>query len=130
MEKPDRQQAFDAIPVTPTNMESQPLQDGGIKVTVLVENRPLQRKLLRLPPMAKREFELDAFGKQILEWCDGKNSVSDILEKFAAEYKIHPHEAEQALLSFLRTLVTKGIVSLAIPKKNKRRNHGNRTKDR
>ena len=117
MESIDRETALQAIPVAQAIQDRFPLEDGGVRLTVAVPTRPMQQKFLRLPPMTTKDFDLDAFGNQILQWCDGKNSVGDILNLFNKEYQLHPHEAEKSLLSFIRTLVRKGVLTLVVKKK-------------
>jgi len=103
-----------AIPVAATFLEEKPLENGGVKVTISVPTRPMQRRLLRLPEYVKRDFELDAFGREVLQWCDGKNSVADLLDKFSARYRLSREESEKAVLTFLRTLTSKGLIVFAV----------------
>ncbi len=113
-----RDQSLKAVPVLPALLEEVPLEGGGARLVVAVPTRPMQRKFLRLPPTVKKEFELDAFGLQIVRWCDGKNTVEDLLKLFSKSYKLNPQESEKALFTFLRTLVSKGILALTIPRNN------------
>lgn len=110
-----REQSLGAVPVAVSILEKVPSKNGGVRVTISVPTRPLQRKLLRLPEYVKREFELDPFGHEILLWCDGKNSVVDVLRLFSEKHGINPHEGEKAVLTFLRTLIAKGLVVLKVP---------------
>jgi len=110
-----REQSLSAVPVAVPILDKQSLGNGGVRVTISVPTRPLQRKILRLPDYVKREFELDPFGHEILLWCDGKNTVLDLLGLFSQKHGIHPHEGEKAVLTFLRTLVSKGLVVVTVP---------------
>lgn len=114
MDKISREQALRAIPGTPTVQSVKPLENGGAKIEVVRETRPIQRLLLRMPDRVTKEFELDAFGRQIVEWCDGKRSVKQILDRFLKEYRLDPHEGEKALFTFLKTLVGKGIIHMRV----------------
>lgn len=114
MDKITRKQALKAIPLTPAVLNVETLDNGGAKVTVARPTSTMQRKLLRMPDTVKKEFELDPFGRQILEWCDGKNSVGDILEKFIETHGMDPHESEKAVSTFLRTLIARGMVTMEL----------------
>jgi hypothetical protein len=118
MSKITRDQSLKAVPIIPALLEEIPVEGGGMRLVVAVPTRPMQRKILRLPPTVKKEFELDAFGLKIVRWCDGKNTVEDLLRLFSKSYKLDPQESEKALFTFLRTLVSKGILVFTIPQKN------------
>jgi hypothetical protein len=108
-----RKQSLAAIPVAAI-LDEQPLDSGGARIAIAVGTRPLQRKLLRLPETIRREFDLDAFGVQIIRWCNGKNTIGDLLRLFGEKYKLDPHESERALLTFIRSLVSKGVIVLTL----------------
>ncbi|MBN1807533.1 MAG: PqqD family protein [Planctomycetes bacterium] len=113
-EKLSRGQALDARPVVAEIQDRKPLDDGGQRLTVMFETSRWQRWMLRLPQFVTRDFELDSFGVEIVELCDGRRTVRDIIKKFASKHKVSRPEAEKAVLMFLRTLIRKGIVSIAI----------------
>jgi len=109
-----RRQALDARPLPAEIADRVPLPDGGQRITVLFAASGYQRWLLRLPERVKRDFELDAFGVEILGLCDGSRTVLDIIKKFTARHKLDPTEAEHAVLAFLKTLVRRGVVAMAV----------------
>lgn len=114
MTKLSRQQSLQAVPIPAAIAEETPLDGGGVKLAVMVATRPMQRKILRLPETVKREYELDAFGREVFALCDGKNTVADILERFCKKHKLPQQEGETAILTFIRTLVSKGLVVVAL----------------
>lgn len=90
-------------------------EDGGLLVTVLLQ-RPRWQRLLGGEGTMERSFGLDAVGRQVYEWCDGRSTVADLVRRFAQEKRVHPAEAEAAVTTFLRTLVGKGLVVMEIEK--------------
>jgi len=110
-----RDQSLDARPVSAEIRGRQPLPDGGQRVTVAFVTGKLQRMILRLPDRITRDFELDSYGVEVLDMCDGRHTVKQMIEAFAKKHKLNMVEAEQALLTFLKTLIGKGVVSIMIP---------------
>jgi len=47
---------------------------------------------------------------------DGTRSVEGLIEHFAAEKRVNIREAEVAVLAFLKTLVQRNLVALAVGK--------------
>lgn len=114
MTKLSRQQSLQAIPIPAAIAEETALDGGGAKLSVMVATRPMQRRILRLPEHVKREYELDAFGREVFGLCNGENTVADILEQFCKKHKLPKQEGETAVLTFIRTLVAKGLVVVAL----------------
>jgi hypothetical protein len=114
MSKLSRQQSMQAIPVPASIAEEEELDGGGVKLSVMVATRPMQRKILRLPEHVKREYELDVFGREVFGLCNGKNTVADILKQFCKKNKLPPQEGETAVLTFIRTLVAKGLIVVTL----------------
>ena len=55
-----------------------------------------------------------AMGLVVLEMCDGQKSVRYIVQRFAKDYQLDPHEAERAVVTFLRSLIRKGLVNMVV----------------
>jgi hypothetical protein len=115
MSQISRHESLLAVPC-PAVMQRKELENGGVRLTVSVPTRPLQRKLLRLPEFVKRDFELDSFGRQILDWCDGHRNIQQLLELFVKTHRVNEAESEKAVLTFVRTLVGKGVLVLMMPR--------------
>lgn len=109
-----REQALDAKPVATPVVKREPLPEGGQRVTVHLQPSRVQRWLLRAPDRITRQFELDPMGLEVLAMCDGHKTVRYILETFAKRHRVHPHEAEKAVTTFLQTMIRKGLVSVVI----------------
>ena len=72
----------------------------------------------------ERTFNLDRLGAEVYQACDGKTDVRAIIRKFAATHKISVAEAEISVTTFLKTLVSKGLVALAVKRQQLDENEG------
>lgn len=110
-----REDAFDARPLAAKIFECHELPDGGARIVIGCKATRMQRFLLRLPEIVKREFELDAYGMEILGMCDGQKSVRHLVKKFARTHNLNPQEAQQAIVTFLQSMIRKGLVVMVVP---------------
>ena len=132
--KPDREvvvsRLLSAVPHQNTAMELQRVGDGALA------SIPLARPKWLVPPLSwvlpfstYRRVQLDAPGTAVLDLCDGKRTVEEIIETFARENKLSFREAQLAVSRFLQELVRRGIVVLvgaADPQAAPERGHGGR----
>jgi hypothetical protein len=109
-----RAQAMNARPVAGDIVARQALPTGGERISIRVRPGKWHRILLRLPEKISREYELDAYGAILVTLCNGRRSVEEIVEQFACEHRLDTHEAERAVVDYLRTLMRRGIVSMAL----------------
>ncbi len=110
----DRSQALDAKPIAAPVLAREPLDGGGQRITVSYSPPRWQQWLLRVPDNCSKKFELDSFGVEMLELCDGKRSVRAIIKEFAKRHRLEAHEARKAVITFVRTLIAKGVLLMAI----------------
>lgn len=108
-----RARSFAARPERVPCMGSHDCGDGGLSITVEVQ-RPGWQRMLGASVKARRTFELDYLGRNVYEACDGAATVADIARKFADEHQISLPEAEVATTQFLKTLMTKGLIAMAV----------------
>ncbi len=111
-----RAQQLSAKPVRLVAAELQPIDSGGAKITVPLRPRRVHRLLLRFPENATKTFELDSVGVYVWQICDGKTSVQSLIIKVSKHLKISPREAEVATMTFLQTLMKKGLIGLELRK--------------
>lgn len=111
-----REQSLTAKPLASKITASEPLADGGVRVSVPYQPTKLQRMVLRVPDTLSRKFELDAIGAEVLAQCDGQKTVRYIIESFAKKHRVHPHEAERAVVAFLEMMLTKGLIVMVVDK--------------
>ena len=69
-------------------------------------------RVFKLPPY--RTVALDELGTFVIEHCDGRHSVREIVEAFTRRFKLNRREAEVSMAAFLRTLGRKAIIGFII----------------
>lgn len=109
-----RAQQLGARPRRLVEAEAVETEGGGARLTVAVTPRGVQKWLLRLPEGTTKTFELDSVGYYVWQLCDGKTSCQALITKVARHLKITPREAEVATLTFVQTLVRKGLIGVEI----------------
>ena len=112
--KLDRNSAMNARPVRLAAVNT---EEKGGKLHVTVEyNRPVWQRAFGAVGKYKRTYALDDYGREVYEYCDGKSSTTKLARKFSERHSISRPEAELAVTSFLKTLVGKGLVAMAVAK--------------
>lgn len=110
----DRRRSLDAIPVLNGGFVRAPRADGAID---LVIRGPRPKGLLArfMPPTLEQRFKLDELGTAVYGLVDGVRTVEQIMDAFAAQYRLNKREAEVSVAAFLRMLAERKIISLVIP---------------
>ena len=105
-----------AVPHRNTEIKQERLREG------LLVSIPIRRPKWLVPPISwilpfsdHRQVQLDGPGRAVVELCDGKRTVEQIVESFAQENKLSFREAQLAVTQFLRELIGRGIVALVVP---------------
>ncbi len=111
-----REQSLTAKPVAVKIERREELPDGGQRVFVNVPTSRSQRLFLRVGETVERQFELDTFGIEILDMCDGQKTVQYIIRQMAKRHNVDVTELEAAVLAFVKTLTTRGLIRLLIKK--------------
>ena len=111
--KIDRDQALTARPVQLPVVRTEDRDDGGLLVTVEL-TRAGWKTWLGAPQKFVRTFGLDTLGREVYEACDGKNSVKRIVRDFAKTHHITVPEAEISVATYLKTLMTKGLIAMGM----------------
>ena len=91
--------------------------DGELKVTIRYM-RPGWQQWLGADETCEHSMILDVLGRELYEACDGKQNVKKMVERFAAAHSISVAEAELAVTTYLRTLLKKGLIVMAIRKQD------------
>ncbi len=110
--KMTRDQSLGARPVAAVIARREPLANGSQRLTFSSRPSRWQKAILRLPDAVERRVELDPYGIEILDMCDSRTTVRQIIKRFSKHHRLDLHEAERAVLMFVRTLVRKGIVTI------------------
>ncbi len=99
-----------AIPVR--NQRLRISQEDACEIIVVELKRPLWLRLLqpllRMPK--ERRYRLEGIGLEVWRAVDGVRSIGSLAEDFASRHRLSYHEARALLLSYLRTLVGKGLL--------------------
>ncbi len=95
---------------------------------VIVEVK-LKRPWFLVPPLNwifrvrdRKRVLLNGIGKEVWQLCIGDVSVEQIVDEIAKRYRLTFHEARVAVTSYIRELVSRGVVVLVVE------NQGTRTK--
>ncbi len=113
--KLDRDRAMSARPERLPAVRCEEAADGGVSVTVRLTVRSWLRWLGGGPEREiTRTFTLDSFGREVYDMCNGKADVKTIIRRFADEHKLSAAEAEMSVTAFLKTLMAKGLVAVAV----------------
>ena len=108
---------FDAMAGVPHKVPVVKTEKKGAKLYATIEyERPGWQRVLGADSRCQRTFGLDAYGREVYESCDGKRSVKTIIARFAKSHHISLPEAEVAVTAFMKTLMTKGLVAIAVGK--------------
>ena len=109
----ERDDAMGARPARLPAVRAEPRDNGGMLVTVRLE-RPRWQRLFGGNTTYKRTFGLDPLGRRVYDLCDGKQKVTHIARTIAREQKISQAEAEVAVTTFLKTMMSKGLVAAMV----------------
>ena len=66
-------------------------------------------------PPATRRLELDRLGSRVWEFCDDRRTVEEIVDAFADRYGLTFHEARAAVTGYLKMLIQRGALAIAVP---------------
>ncbi|RYG45901.1 PqqD family protein, partial [bacterium] len=84
--------------------------------------RPWLAKLARKMKLPEtRTFELESVGATVWELCDGKRNFGAIADELRKRYKMNRLEAEASLTAFLQTLTQRRLITMLLPKEEKKR---------
>ena len=114
-ERPSRDQTVSqlltGVPMANEAMETSPAGDGLLVSIPIERPRWLAPPISWVVPFSKlRRVQLDAIGRAVLEACDGKRTVEEVIERFAAVHKLSFRESQLAVTRFLQELVTRGLI--------------------
>jgi hypothetical protein len=108
-------------------LKSRPVKNPNVKfenkggeVSVILERRKtwwiaVLSKIFFIP--RQKTLVLDKIGSGVVELCDGKKRVSDLIDHLVKVYKLSPYEAEVSLLTYMKMLVKRGIIGLKVEDK-------------
>ena len=106
-----------ALAARPIKVPPKTAERKGNELHVTVEySRPGWQRWLGAPSRCSRTFVLDEIGGEVYDACDRKHTVKQIVNRLAGKYQISVAEAEQSVATYLKTLMSKGLVAMEVDK--------------
>jgi len=117
----DMEQFLQAVPLVPPSVEIVRTSEGLIQVQSPVARPRAVIAPIKwfLPAVSYRRIELDEFGTEVFDLCDGKRAIEKIIEIFAVAHKFSFREAQVSITSFLQMLTSRGLVVILASKNAK-----------
>jgi hypothetical protein len=80
-----------------------------------------KRPRILIPPLSwfirindTQRFKLDKLGVWVWDLCDGKRRIEEIIDEFAAQFKLTFHEARVSVTSYVKDLTERGALVLVV----------------
>jgi len=104
---------LDGIPVLNENISCESDKTGRLVINIKIKRG--YGLLARFqPPVLDRNVRLDEIGSFVFKLIDNRHSALEIIELFLAKYRVNRREATLCVVDFLKSLVTRNIVSIVI----------------
>ncbi|MDQ2764614.1 MAG: PqqD family protein [Pseudomonadota bacterium] len=102
---------------------------ASLRLTVPRRQEGMGRLLGRFFPMPDRKtIELDEFGAEVWELCDGAHSVEQLVTHTCAKYKLNRRQGEVSVVAFMKMLAQRRLIGFIT--KEKERPHDNQRPQR
>ena len=88
-------------------------EDGSLRVRVRLRRSKWQR-WFGAPAEYERQYTLDPFGREVYAACDGETNVEAIAAAFAERHQLNPAEAQRAVTTYLKTLMSKSLIGMKL----------------
>ena len=112
-ERLDRRRSLAGVPLINENVTVG--DGGGPSLPISVRTRRGSGFLDRFrPPVTDRRINLDELGSFVLRRIDGRATVRDLIDAFAAEYQTNRREAELSIVEFLKSLMERRVISIKV----------------
>jgi hypothetical protein len=109
----DRRQSLMGVPVVNPGVRWKEEREGVLLVTIPVRRGGGFLGRFQSASWNKR-IRLDPLGSFVLEQIDGKRNALDITDAFIERFKVNRREAELSIVAFLKSLLERHIISIAI----------------
>ena len=113
--RPQRNPVIQWVPKPLPEGEEAEAARGGVVLTVpRREETPWGKWMTRLLSLPNtKTIELDEFGGQVWEQCDGTRSVEQLVQFTCARYKLNRRQGEVSVVQFMRMLAQRRLVGFA-----------------
>ena len=110
-----REQSRKAIPVKNQSVEETRTEEGQVVLHLPRKEQGWIKMLSKVVFVPKgRKIALDELGTTVWDWLDGETSVEQVIKKFADKYRLSKREAELSVVAYLRSLVKRGLIGIAV----------------
>jgi hypothetical protein len=107
---------YRAVPFPNERLRREPA-GNGLVIEVPRKTAGAGRRVLSwfVPVSPTRRLRLDELGAAVFADCSGERNVGDIIRRFAARFRLTFHESRLCIMMFLRTLIERGAIGVALP---------------
>ena len=110
-----REQDLASVPLRNTNVREEETDEGYARLVAPRRDSWWVRAMAKIfyVPDARR-VTLDEIGTFVWRQCDGKHNMRDIIQALCKRYKLHRKEAEVSVVAYLRQLMKRGLLGIAV----------------
>ncbi|MCF7854869.1 MAG: PqqD family protein [Candidatus Pacebacteria bacterium] len=109
----DRRRSLAGVPVLPDNVSIDRSNDDAWVLAIRVDRKNSFFSRF-LPPTITKRVKLDELGTFVIKQIDGEKTVADIAQAFRREYGVTRREAELSIADFMKSLIARNAVAIAI----------------
>ena len=115
-----KKKALKCVPEKNSLVKETRLESGDLILSYPVAYKPFMARVRKLIGQDKdktftRKIQLDALGVHVWALIDGKKTVKNLIDTFAADYQVHYKESEASVTLFLKSLGEKGLILIREP---------------
>ncbi|MBV9851633.1 MAG: PqqD family protein [Armatimonadetes bacterium] len=102
--------------------------EGGVRLIVPRRQDRLGRFLGRVFPVPNQKtIELDEFGAEVWQMCDGAHTVEQLVTHTCGKYKLNRRQGEVSVIAFMKMLAQRRLIGFLTKEtvKEKERPHAN-----
>jgi hypothetical protein len=110
-----REQNLASVPLRSTSVREEETDEGYARLVAPRRDSWWVRAMAKIfyVPDARR-VTLDEIGTFVWRQCDGKHNMRDIIQALCKRYKLHRKEAEVSVVAYLRQLMKRGLLGIAV----------------
>jgi len=111
-------QQLSSVPMRNEKVKVCPSADGkSLELEIGLRHEGFMLLMHRLFKLRDRkQYSLDAVGRQVYESIDGQKSFEQLIDEFAERHKLTFFESRALLTQYIKTLMTRGLVVVAVKK--------------